>query len=465
MRIAIVAEVFLPKVDGVVNRTVHLIRELLQCRDEVMVLCPQAQGRGDCPVPVVEVPSFSFPLYPEYRIGLPDERLITALEQFRPDVLHYVNPFAFGFRVCDLIHRAGLCIPSVFSFHTLYGEFVKQYTLLRPLAHLLWWLTREYHNRAGMNLTVSHVTLGELERRGFQRVRFWPPAVDSSLFHPRQKSLTMRSRLTQGQMDRQLLLTVSRLAPEKNVAFLADVLDCFPNACLAVVGDGPQRAELERRFAGRNANFIGYLKGADLAAAYASADAFVYASETETMGNVVLEAMASGCAVVAPRAGGIPSLVSEEETALLYTPGDREDAIRATGAVLGDDQLRSQLGAAARAAVEGWNWEKSIDRVRQVYREAIHEFPDAEARLTLSQRLAQAVASTLVYGFKLLSKDGAADRQGAPGALSALSQPSEAWRMPPVPRNVATGATMPGSVAVPVAAGVDDSAAALQNPA
>jgi glycosyltransferase involved in cell wall biosynthesis len=410
MRIAIVAEVFLPKVDGVVNRTVHLIQELLRCEDEVLVLCPHAEGRGGCPVPVVEVRSFSFPLYPEYRIGLPDNRLIPVLERFRPDVLHYVNPFAFGFRCYDLIHRAGLRIPSVFSFHTLYGEFVKQYKLLRPLADLLWWLTREYHNRAGMNITVSTVTQEELERRGFQRVRFWPPAVDSNLFHPRQKSPTMRARLAQGYPDKQLLLTVSRLAPEKNVGFLAEVLDRFPKACLAIVGDGPQRDELERRFAGRNVNFIGYLRGADLAAAYASADAFVYASETETMGNVILEAMASGCAVVAPRAGGIPSLVSERTTAMFFAPWDREDAVRVMRAVLGNDHWRAQLGAAARKAVENWNWEQSIDRVRQVYLEAIREFQRTEAKLTLGQRLAQSVSSALVYGFASLSKDGKAAR-------------------------------------------------------
>jgi glycosyltransferase involved in cell wall biosynthesis len=255
------------------------------------------------------------------------------------------------------------------------------------------------------------VTQGELERRGFQRVRFWPPAVDGSLFHPRQHSPAMRDRLSRGQADRQLLLTVSRLAPEKNVGFLADVLDRFPNACLAVVGDGPQRAELERRFAGRNAHFVGYLKGAELAAAYASADAFVYASETETMGNVVLEAMASGCAVVAPRAGGIPSLVAEGETAMLYAPGDLEDAVRVTRMVLGNDGRRGQLGAAARKAVEDWNWEQSIDRVRQVYLESIREFRGSQTRLTLGQRLAQSVSSALVYGFASVSKDGKAGRR------------------------------------------------------
>jgi glycosyltransferase involved in cell wall biosynthesis len=413
MRVAIVAEVFLPKVDGVVNRTVNLIRQLVRCQDDVLLLCPHDEGRRGCPVPLVEARSFSFPLYPEYRIGLPDDGLINALETFQPDILHYVNPFAFGFRCCDLIHRAGLRIPSVFSFHTVYGEFVKQYKLLRPLSNLLWWLSREYHNRAGVNITVSSMTQQELLKRGFQRVRLWPPAVDNEVFHPGRKNAAMRARLALGRLDKQLLLTVSRLAPEKNVAFLAGILGRFPNACLAVVGDGPQRAELEQVFAGQNANFVGYLKGVELAEAYASADAFVYASETETMGNVVLEAMACGCAVVAPRAGGIPSLVLEGHTGLLYTPGDQEDAVRATRAVLDDEAFRRRLGESARDMVGTWTWEKSIDRVREVYRESIHEYRPPHAKLTKNQRRAGRITSALVYGFSWMSKDGKAARRGA----------------------------------------------------
>src|SRR5271163_3507347 len=98
MRVAIIAEVFLPKIDGVVNRTLNLIRQLTKSRDDIMVVCPQAKGCTDCTVQVVDIPSFSFPLYPEYRIGLPDRRLALAINSFQPDVLHYINPFAFGFR-------------------------------------------------------------------------------------------------------------------------------------------------------------------------------------------------------------------------------------------------------------------------------------------------------------------------------------------------------------------------------
>jgi glycosyltransferase involved in cell wall biosynthesis len=410
MRIAIIAEVFLPKVDGVVHRTVNLIRQLVRCHDEVLVVCPQADGCDKCSVPVVEVPSFSFPLYPEYRIALPDQRLVGAVQRFRPDVLHYVNPFAFGFRCYDLLHRAGLRLPSVFSFHTLYGEFVKQYKVLRPLSALLWWMMREYHNRADVNLTVSKLAQDLLVQRGFRRVRCWPPAVDGELFHPGRRSPAMRARLAGTHADKRLLLTVSRLAPEKNVGFLADVLDRFPDACLAVVGDGPARADLERRFQGKNANFVGYLKGVALAEAYASADLFVYASETETMGNVVLEAMACGCPVVAPRAGGIPSLIEEGQTGVLFTPGDLNDAVQATRRLLADEAMRYRLGRSARAVVENWDWENSIASVRGAYREAIAGFHQEQARVTLRQRLAGATVSSLVFGFGALSKDGQAAR-------------------------------------------------------
>lgn len=419
MRIAIISEVFLPKIDGVVNRTLNLIRQLPRHGDEIMIVCPQAPGCDRCSVPVVAIPSFSFPLYPEYRIGLPSRRLAEVMKQFQPDVLHYVNPFAFGFRCSDVLRRAGVQVPSVFSFHTLYGEFVKGYKALQPLSKLIWWLMREYHNRADVNLTVSPIMQAELRQRGFERVELWPPAVDSDLFHPSRKSADMRMRLSGGRPERPLLLTVSRLAPEKNVGFLADVLKSFPNASLAVVGDGPARADLERQFQGLDARFIGYLKGEQLAAAYASADAFVYASETETMGNVVLEAMAAGCAVVAPRAGGIPNLMDHGATGFLYRPGDRDDVVHWAGAVLSDAALRSQIGAAARQAVEERNWAQSISRVRQAYVRAIAQREGAPLRATWREQLAQLMLRTLVSLFC-----SAGDRRQAAAAPLALSTPA-----------------------------------------
>ncbi|MBV9330359.1 MAG: glycosyltransferase family 1 protein [Alphaproteobacteria bacterium] len=400
MRVGIISEVFLPKIDGVVNRTLNLMRHLPRHGDELLIVCPSAPGCNQCPVPVVDVPSFSFPLYPEYRIGLPDRRLAETLHRFRPDVLHYVNPFAFGFCCNDVLQQAGVRVPSVFSFHTLYGEFVRQYKALKPMSALIWWLMREYHNRADVNLTVSGIMQADLIKRGFERVELWPPAVDSELFRPERKSSAMRSRLLGGDVDRPLLLTVSRLAPEKNVGFLADVLRAIPGAMLAVIGDGPARADLERQFQGTDARFLGYLKGEELASAYASADAFVYASETETMGNVVLEAMACGCPVVAPYAGGIPNLMVHGTTGFLYRPRDERDASTLTRALLDDSVLRATISHAARQAVENCNWEHSIGRVRQAYLQAIEQPRPRSMRSTWSETTANTMTKLLVSLFR-----------------------------------------------------------------
>ena len=170
MRIAIVAEVFLPKIDGVVGRTVNLIQQLLANGDEVIVICPKVAEYRNSPVPLIEFPSFPCASYPEYAIGRPDQRLIQELKAFRPDVIHFLNPFAFGFQCYDLLCRSDLQLPVLFSFHTLYGEFVKQYRGLGMLSRLLWWLMKSYHNMADRNLTVSDFMADDLRKRGFERV-------------------------------------------------------------------------------------------------------------------------------------------------------------------------------------------------------------------------------------------------------------------------------------------------------
>lgn len=373
MRIVIIAEVFLPKIDGVVGRTLNLIRELQALGDEILVVCPEVAEPRNSPVRLLEFPGFPCPSYPEYVIGRPDSRLIQQLTEFRPDVIHFLNPFAFGFQCCDLLQGAGFRVPTLFSFHTLYGEFAKQYRGLRSLSGLLWWLMRQYHNTADINLTVSSIAADQLRQLGFQRVELWPPAVNSTLFHPGQRCLQMRNRMSGDRSAAPLLLTVSRLAPEKNVRFLAEVLKRNPEASLAVVGDGPQRAELEKLFEGTRTRFIGYLHGQELAQAYASADAFVYASETETMGNVILEAMASGLPVIAADAGGVPGLIRHEVDGLLFKTGDANQAAGYVRQVLGNSELRSRMSEAAVGAVTVQTWQNAAFKVRDYYRQVIDQ--------------------------------------------------------------------------------------------
>ena len=401
MRIAIIAEVYLPKIDGVVIRTLNLIRELQAAGDEVMVICPEVDGARNSPVPIVEFPSFCFPMYPEYRIGRPDSRLEAALTEFRPDVVHFLNPFAFGFLCYDRMAAAKMNVATVFSFHTLYAEFVKRYGSLRPLSKLLWWQTKHYHNKADVNLTVSQAQVDDLQSRNFERMHLWQPAVDAELFHPAQR----RSHAPSGRNDNAFqLLTVSRLAPEKNVEFLKGVLQKLPEASLTIVGDGPHRHVLEKHFAGLPVRFVGYLQNEELAEAYATSDAFVYASETETMGNVILEAMACGLPVIAPRAGGIPSLVRHEQSGLLFEPGDAAAAANFVSNILTNESHRSTMIQQAREFAEQHDWAAAAARIRQDYLRAMTRLHQQPQPLPQTSLFARVTTRSLVATFRLLSR-------------------------------------------------------------
>jgi glycosyltransferase involved in cell wall biosynthesis len=427
MRIAIVSEVFLPKVDGVVGRTVNLIQQLLANGDEVIVVCPKVAEYRNSPVPLIEFPSFPCASYPEYAIGRPDPRLIQELKAFRPDVIHFLNPFAFGFQCYDLLCRSDLQLPVLFSFHTLYGEFVKQYPGLGMLSRLLWGLMKSYHNTADRNLTVSDFMADDLRKRGFERVALWPPAVDSDLYNPKRKSAAMRSRLSGNHPESPLLLTVSRLASEKNVSFLTEVLERVPEATLAIVGGGPQRDELVRRFSRYKAHFVGYLRGEELAAAYASADAFVYASETETMGNVVLEAMACGLPVVAARAAGVTSLVQHGSDGFLFTPRNATEASRYVREIIESVDRQEEMSAAALASVRTRTWQNSSNEVRSQYQQVIREFQLKSPAQVANRRpgmSATILTKILVRLFQLLApnkKNSVPVRETSP-----LGQPTSA---------------------------------------
>src|SRR5262249_45449411 len=171
------------------------------------------------------------------------------------------------------------------------------------------------------------------------------------------------------------------------------------------------------RFKGTDTCFLGYLRGEELASAYASADAFVYASEMETMGNVVLEAMACGCPVVAPKAGGIPDLLVHGATGFLFQPGDVQDAVHWTRQLLDHNHLRTRTGQAARQAIEERSWEHSIGRVRQTYLQAIDAPKRPVARPSWSERAARVTIKLLVSLFK-----SAANRKRHTAILPRMSK-------------------------------------------
>jgi glycosyltransferase involved in cell wall biosynthesis len=211
----------------------------------------------------------------------------------------------------------------------------------------------------------------QLREHGILHLDLWQRGVDTETFHPSLVSQEMRSRLSQGHPESPILLYVGRLSAEKEIERIKPVLEAIPNARLALVGDGPHRSALEKHFAGTPTHFVGYLTGKELGAAFASSDAFVFPSRTETLGLVLLEAMAAGCPVVAARSGGIPDIVTDGVNGYLFNPADEQGAITATQRLLERQEERETLRQNARAEAERWGWAAATRQLQNYYRAVV----------------------------------------------------------------------------------------------
>jgi glycosyltransferase involved in cell wall biosynthesis len=233
------------------------------------------------------------------------------------------------------------------------------------------------------------VTIEELRARGFERLELWSRGVDTDLFTPDRRDSAWRTRLGAGPDDL-LVLSVGRLAREKKLDRLAGALCQVSGVHLAIVGTGPDRERLESVFAGLPVNFTGVLHGADLAAGYAAGDVFAFPSDTETFGNVVLEAMASGLPVVATTVGGQTDLISHATTGLLAAPEDVDRFAAHITAYRDDALLRSRHGAAGLAIARARTWQHQVELLIQHYLAAMNRVPpvvqSAETRSAVHSR-------------------------------------------------------------------------------
>lgn len=270
MKILIATDAWHPQVNGVV-RTLTTMAEAARARGvAVAFLTPDAFR------------TIALPGYPGLRLALPGRRLLAKLiEAEAPDHIHIATEGPLGFATRAFCRRRKL--PFTSSFHTRFPEYV---SARAPVPErLVWALLRRFHRASSAVMAATPALANELRARGFANVTLWPRGVDAAQFHPRRADLGFA---------RPVFLSVGRVAVEKNLeAFLS--LD-LPGTKV-VVGDGPARAMLERKFP--DARFLGSLQGEALGAAYAAADVFVFPSRTDTFGLVLLEALASGLPVAA----------------------------------------------------------------------------------------------------------------------------------------------------------------------
>ncbi|MBW4444263.1 MAG: glycosyltransferase family 1 protein [Plectolyngbya sp. WJT66-NPBG17] len=370
MRIALFTETFLPKVDGIVTRLKHTVDHLQRQGNEVLIFSPDGGLTEYKGAKIYGVSGFPLPLYPELKLALPRPAIGDELSRFKPDLIHIVNPAVLG--LAGLFYSKLYSIPLVASYHTHLPEYLQHYGL-GALEGVLWELLKAGHNQAEINLCTSTAMIQTLTEHGIERVNLWQRGVDTETFQPHLASLEMRSRLSQGHPEAPLLLYVGRLSAEKEVDRIKTVLESIPDARLALVGDGPNRQTLEKHFAGTNTNFVGYLGGQELASAFASSDAFVFPSRTETLGLVLLEAMAAGCPVVAARSGGIPDIVEDGVNGYLFDPTDEEGAIAATQFLLSRTEERETLRQNARSEAERWSWSAATKQLQNYYENVLEK--------------------------------------------------------------------------------------------
>lgn len=364
MRIALFTETFLPKVDGIVTRLKHTVEHLQKQGDEVLIFSPEGGLKEYKGARINGIKGIPLPLYPELKLAIPNPSIGFALQRFKPDLVHVVNPAVLG--VGGIFYAKKYHIPLVASYHTHLPQYLHHYNL-GALEGILWELLKLAHNQAELNLCTSTAMVDELVNHGIERVDLWQRGVDTDSFQPSLASNDMRNKLSQGNPDAPLLLYVGRVSAEKEIDKIKPVLESIPEARLAIVGNGPARAELEAYFANTNTNFVGYLHGQDLGSAYASADAFIFPSSTETLGLVLLEAMAAGCPVVAAKRGGIPDIVTDGVNGYMFNPDDTQGAIEATRLLLAHKEAREQLRQNARLEAEKWSWTSATAQLRNFY--------------------------------------------------------------------------------------------------
>lgn len=362
MRVAIVAESFLPSVNGVSGSVQRVLEHLRRTGHSALVVAPglDAPTRHEG-IPVLRVPAVDVPRISSLPIGVPSRGMTSAIGDFAPDVVHLASPFVLGAGGMAAARRLG--VPAVAVFQTDVAGFADSYGLGRS-ARAAWRWTRRLHNQADRTLAPSTWAVDTLVEHGVQRVHHWGRGVDTTRFAPSRRSAALRRRWTGG-AEELVVGYLGRLAPEKHVERLAALVD-LPGVRLVLVGDGPDGERLARLLPG--AVFTGQLVGEELAVAMASLDVFVHPGEHETFCQAVQEALASGVPVVAVNRGGPRDLVIPGRTGYLVEVDTFADDLKAAVSALTEDGLRRHFSVAARRSVLRRTWPAVCDELVGHYR-------------------------------------------------------------------------------------------------
>lgn len=365
MRIAIFSEVYWPMVSGVAVTLPRLVNALQSRGHSARVYtATYLHPAGATPRPEVhQSPSSPFFLYPDVQWAFPRPGEIAQdLRAFNPDLVHLATEFAMG--TAGLRAARQLRVPVIASAHTDYERYAARYGVAW-VVEWGWPYLRWFYRQAERVLAPSNFYEAHLNRRGVTNTGIWTRGVDRHLFNPLHRSAEWRARFGAGPDD--LVVTyVGRLAREKNLALLLEAWERLGerrgNARLVFVGRGPMEGEIAARDL-PGVHLAGLARDAELSRAYASGDLFVFPSTTETFGNSLLEAMASGLPCVTVGAGGILDFADHGANAWVATPERASSLTDGILALLRDRDLRGRLSAGALATARSRDWDQIFDRL------------------------------------------------------------------------------------------------------
>lgn len=362
MYISLVTETFDPDINGVATTLKQIHAALQLSGHRVQLVCPKGD-RARAFDDVLEVPGLALPFYSEVKLGLPvGRRLKSRWQHERPDLVHIATEGPLGYSALRTAKALGLPVTSSLhtNFHT-YMTFYRVGWLAAPVMRYLKW----FHNRTACTFIPTEPQAETLGACGFDRLLVLGRGVDTALFNPERRDTALRTEwrkqagLAAGD-EPTVALHVGRLAPEKNLDLLLQTFNAMrvaqPDMIGVVVGDGPERARLEKALPW--VIFTGMQRGEQLARHYASADLFIFPSQTETFGNVLLEAMACGLVCISFNYAAGNYLIDNGENGYLVPLGDDEQFVRRAVELLvrTDEHTMRLMGAKAREVAAQYDW-------------------------------------------------------------------------------------------------------------
>lgn len=363
LRIAIVAESFLPLVNGVTNSVLRVTEHMRDRGHSVDIVAPAPSIGTYHGATVHEIPSIGVPGYQGLRVGRSRAAVRSLFTSLKPDVVHVASPAVLGAAALGLAGEMG--IPSVAIYQTDLAGFVSRYHL-SMMSPVVWRGVARLHRSADLTLAPSTSAVWDLRERGVDNVVRWMRGVDLDKFTPSHRNESLRKSLApNGEM---IVGYVGRLAREKQVERLAAV-SAMPNVRVVIVGDGPSRKSLEQKMPA--AAFLGFKSGVELSELYASFDLFVHTGVDETFCQAVQEALASGVPVVAPASGGPLDLVLHGVNGFLWTEKSGSSLRGAVSELLTHPIKRERLASAARTSVEQRGWSTVMDELEGHYQSVV----------------------------------------------------------------------------------------------